>query len=99
MDISKPFEAYYVCPRHKPSTQGATLFEMYYERELFSLVDEIESRTYFPSPSVTSIVDYLFKRDILAPVFQDRMIHHYFITQLEEGFEKLFIYDSYLCRS
>ena len=98
MDIPKLFRAYYECRRHKRNTRSATLFEMHYERELFHLADEVESRTYSPSPSVAFIVDYPVKREILAPAFRDRVIHHYLIAQLEEGFEKLFIHDSYAYR-
>jgi retron-type reverse transcriptase len=93
------FAAYYACRRNKRNTHNALLFELNQEKEIQSLYEEILSGTYQVGRSRAFIVFEPVQREIFAANFRDRVIHHYIISRLEPVFERLFIYDSYSCRT
>ncbi len=92
------FQAYYDCRKHKRNTTNALAFEIYFERELNRLLEEIIDRTYMPGKSVAFLVYKPVCREIFAADFRDRVVHHFLINKLNPIFERLFIYDSYSCR-
>jgi retron-type reverse transcriptase len=93
------FAAYYECRRNKRNTHNALRFELNQEKEILSLYEEILSGTYQVGYSRAFIVFEPVQREIFAANFRDRVVHHYIISRLEPVFERLFIYDSYSCRS
>jgi hypothetical protein len=92
------FEAYYTCRKNKRNTLNALRFEKHFEHNLFALIEDIKSNTYYPGKSIAFIVNKPVKREIFAADFKDRVVHHWLIAKLNPLFEKLFIYDSYACR-
>lgn len=92
------FEAYFECRRNKRNTINALRFETRFEEHLFALADELLSGTYRPGRLLAFIVKNPVTRDIFASDFRDRVVHHFFIRQLNPYFESLFINDSYVCR-
>ncbi|MBN1337722.1 MAG: hypothetical protein JXA03_00280 [Bacteroidales bacterium] len=92
------FQAYYDCRKNKRNTINALKFEKHLERNLFELIEEIETGTYQPGRSIAFIVNNPVKREVFAADFRDRVVHHWLINRLNPYFEKIFIFDSYACR-
>ncbi len=92
------FQAYYNARINKRNKKDVIEFEMNYEQNLFTLVDDIWSGRYQPSPSVCFIVDKPVKREIFAASFRDRIVHHLIYNYINPIFECRFINDSYSCR-
>jgi len=92
------FHAYYDCRKNKCNTINAIKFEKHFEKNLFELIEEIETGKYHPGRSIAFIVNYPVKREVFAADFRDRVVHHWLINRLNPYFEKFFIYDSYACR-
>ena len=92
------FQAYYDCRKNKRNTINALKFERHFEKNLFELIEEIETGTYQPGRSIAFIVKNPVKREVFAADFRDRVVHHWLIKKLNPYFEKFFIYDSYACR-
>jgi RNA-directed DNA polymerase len=97
--LSDLFQAYFNARRNKRNTINALQFEVHFEEEIFRLYDEIISGQYHPSPSICFIVNKPVKREIFAADFRDRIIHHWIYNHLSTLYEKVFIYDSYSCRT
>ncbi|MBM3435246.1 MAG: hypothetical protein FJY07_03390 [Bacteroidetes bacterium] len=93
------FAAYFECRKNKRNTINALLFEKNFEKNLFHLKDEIISGCYQPGRCIAFIVNKPVKREIFAADFRDRVVHHWLINKLNPLFEKIFITDSYACRT
>jgi retron-type reverse transcriptase len=93
------FAAYYACRRNKRGTHNEMRFELNQEEEIQSLWEDILSGSYEVGLSRAFIVFEPVKREIFAADFRDRVVHHYIISRLEPILERLFIYDSYSCRT
>jgi retron-type reverse transcriptase len=93
------FVAYYDARRQKRGTQRALRFELDYESQLFSLYEALVTRTYEISPSTCFIVKKPVMREIFAGDFRDRIVHHLVFNYLNPLCERLFMYDSYGCRT
>jgi hypothetical protein len=97
--LSDLFQAYYDARQNKRNTINALAFEIDYERKLFELHQEIIERRYRPGQSICFIVNHPVKREIFAATFRDRIVHHLLFNYLNPLCERLFIYDSYACRT
>ena len=92
------FRAYYGARRNKRSTINALKFEMYYEKNLFELYEEIKNGKYKISRSICFMSFNPVQREISAGDFRDRVVHHLIYNYISPFFERLFINDSYSCR-
>lgn len=105
MDESPPkllldlFQAYYDARKNKRTTDSALRFELNYESHLLTLYEEIVSRRYEISPSTCFVVREPVLREIFAGDFRDRIVHHLLFNYLNPFCERLFINDSYACRT
>ena len=99
IELAELFEAYFDCRKNKRNTINALAFEVDYEANLLNLCAEINNGSYQPGRSVAFIVNKPVKREIFAADFRDRVVHHLIVNKLNPLFEKVFIYDSYACRS
>ena len=97
--LDELFEAYFSCRRNKRNTTNALAFEVDYEAKLLALYEDINNGSYQPARSIAFIVNQPVKREVFAADFRDRVVHHLIINKLNPLFEKLFIYDSYACRT
>jgi RNA-directed DNA polymerase len=97
--IEDLFEAYFDCRKNKRYTLNALQFETDYERNLVKLFEEINDGSYQPGRSIAFIVNKPVKREIFAADFRDRVVHHWLINKLNPLFERIFINDSYACRT
>ena len=93
------FLAYYDARKQKRSTARALRFELDYESQILALYEELITRTYEISPSTCFIVKKPVMREIFAADFRDRVVHHLVFNYLNPLCERLFIYDSYGCRT
>nr|NQU93847.1 hypothetical protein [Bacteroidota bacterium] len=93
------FAAYFECRKNKRNTINALLFEKHFEKNLFLLEEEIKTGHYTPGRSIAFIVNKPVKREIFAADFRDRVVHHWLIAKLNPLFERIFINDSYACRT
>lgn len=85
------FVAYYDCRRNKRNTASAIEFEINYEDNLIRLCDEINKRTYKPSPGIAFIVTKPKPREIFAANFRDRIIHHLLDLKLRPLIENVLV--------
>ena len=92
------FQAYYDARRYKRNTMSALNFEINLEHNLFELYQEIKNNTYQISPSLAFIIFDPVQREIIAPPFRDRVVHHLVFNYINPVLENLFISDSYSCR-
>jgi RNA-directed DNA polymerase len=92
------FQAYYSARKGKRNTINQLKFELNFEHNIFTLRDEIESRSYKPSREIAFIINKPVKREIFAADFRDRVVHHLLFKYLNPVVEKYLIYDCYSCR-
>lgn len=99
IELAELFEAYRKCRQNKRNTLNALAIEVDYEANLIRLGDQINSARYRPGKSIAFIINKPVKREVFAAEFRDRVAHHLIINKLNPLLEKIFIYDSYACRS
>lgn len=92
-------KAYQACRRRKRGTINALRFESKLLDNLCDLRDELQNRTYHPSSSICFVQKRPKLREIFAADFRDRVVHHLLVGYLEPIFEKIFIHDSFACRT
>ncbi|MGB9637651.1 MAG: RNA-directed DNA polymerase, partial [Microgenomates group bacterium] len=93
------FKAYLDCRKTKRQTINALKYELDLESNLTKLQQELTNKTYYPSRSICFIVTTPKPREIFAAEFNDRIVHHILINQVQNIWEKrIFIPDSYACR-
>ncbi len=93
------FDAYFLARKNKRGTMSQLKFEIAYEKKLLELGREISNGSYSISKSFCFISFKPLKREIFAADFRDRIIHHLIFTYISPIFERLFINDSYSCRT
>lgn len=93
------FQAYYDARRNKRSTANALAFEVNYEKNLLELADELAGGGYKIGRSICFISFMPVKREIFAADFRDRVVHHLIFNYINPFFERVFINDSYSCRT
>lgn len=92
-------QAYYDCRKNKRRTINALKFELDLELHLQTILTNLKNRRYKPGRSICFVVTVPKPREIFAAEFQDRVIHHVLINQVQKIWEtKIFIEDSYACR-
>ncbi|MCX5820885.1 MAG: reverse transcriptase domain-containing protein [Deltaproteobacteria bacterium] len=92
------YRAYLNCRQSKRGSRSALQFELHAEGNLIILQKELKSRTYSPLPSTCFVTESPKPREIFAAHFRDRIVHHLLVSQMEPGWERRFIHDSYACR-
>lgn len=84
--------------RKKPSYNQLT-FEADWLPRLLALSHQLQAGSWRPQRTLCFVASYPKTREIHAPDFNDRVVHHYLVPQLEALYEPAFIYDSYANRS
>ncbi|MFA5197388.1 MAG: reverse transcriptase/maturase family protein [Patescibacteria group bacterium] len=92
------YQAYLKCRRRKRKTINALKFEYELENNLYNLMTELKARTYKPNRSTCFVVTDPTVREIFAADFRDRVVHHLFVTELDDIAEASFSFDSFACR-
>jgi len=81
--------------RKKHPSRNQASFETNWIENLLMLEQQINTGAWKPSPSTCFIASKPKAREIHAPDFSDRVVHHWLVPQLEKVFEPGFIYDSF----
>ncbi len=96
--IEKLYKAYNQCLKNKKNTVNALKFEMKREKNIFSLLSELQSREYKISRHICFVVTEPSPREIFAGDFRDRIVHHLLCNEIQMLFERDFIENSYANR-
>ena len=85
--------------RQKVPSHNQRRFDTRWMDNLIQLQEEISGGTWSPRPSTCFIATRPKAREIHAPDFADRVVHHWLVPQLEAIYEPGFIFDSYANRT
>lgn len=92
------YAAWRSAKRQKKPSMNQLQFELNWLGALMQLNSQVKSQQWQPKRTVCFIATQPKTREIHAPDFADRVLHHYLVPQLEAIFESSFIYDSYANR-
>lgn len=92
------YTAYFEARKNKRNTAEQLKFEANYEHYLHELYEQIISKTYKVKPCKAFVIEKPVYREVFAPQFIDRVVHHFVVQYISEAVEKLLIQDCYSCR-
>ena len=101
MDTSlRPFYgAWQKARRHKKPSMNQLAFEADWLEGLFDIREQVLNHRWQPRRTVCFITTHPKTREIHAPDFADRVVHHYLVPPLQALFEPVFIHDSFANRT
>ncbi|MCK7581852.1 MAG: reverse transcriptase/maturase family protein [Chromatiales bacterium] len=97
-DIENLYAGYHAARRGKRYARDVMAFAERAEARLARLQDQLIGETWRPSEPRRFWVRDPKWREITAPPFADRIVHHALVRVVEPLFERRFIHDSYACR-
>ena len=97
--LSAVWRAWVRARRGKKPSQNQLAFEARWLDELLALHAALRAGHWQPSRTVSFIVKHPKTREIHAPDFADRVVHHIVVERLEKLYEPVFIHDSYANRA
>lgn len=97
-DIENILKSFYKARLCKKNKESVAFFSYFLELNIEKLSYELKNKSYVPSPYRYFVVREPKARNVAAPNFRDRVVHHAIVDLIEGMFEKKFIYDSYACR-
>lgn len=92
-------KAWKAARRGKQPSQDQLAFDFEWIDRLLDLQRRLNAGTWSPSPSTCFIATSPKAREIHAPAFADRVVHHWLVPQLEAIYEPTFIHDSFSNRT
>lgn len=92
------YSAYFEARKNKRNTAEQLEFEMCYESKLAELYEQIMSKTYRVKPCKAFVIAKPVYREVFAPQFVDRVVHHFIVMYINNQIEKVLIDDCYSCR-
>lgn len=92
-------KAYGDARKHKRNTLAQIEFEEDEEVNLEELYCLLVTRTYKPRPAFCFITFDPVQREVFASQFRDRVVQHMLYNYLAPLFDRLFIHDTYSCRT
>jgi hypothetical protein len=92
------YKAYRAARSGKKPSHNQLAFDVRWTDHLLQLQRELESCRWRPRPCTSFIATRPKAREIHAPDFADRVVHHWLVRQLEAIYEPRFIFDSYANR-
>jgi hypothetical protein len=92
------YKAYQDCRRLKKNTANTLKFEMYREKNLVKLLNELRDGKYKISRHICFVVTSPAPREIFAADFKDRIVHHLLCNEIQNIFEYEFSENSYANR-
>jgi hypothetical protein len=81
--------------RKKKPSNDQVGFETFWIDNLQQLLERVIAGTWQPDPPTCFVAKQPKAREIHAPTFSDRVIHHWLVPQLEWIYEPTFIFDSF----
>ncbi len=95
----KLMEAYFRARASKRNSSSQLNFEVDLESHIFLLHQQVIRKTYQPSIAKAFVINKPVFREVFAPDFRDRIIHHFIYLYLYPQMEKKLINDTYSCRN
>ena len=92
------YNAWRAARRGKKPSRNQLAFDVRWADGLLQLQRELQSGHWRPRPCTSFIAERPKAREIHAPDFADRVVHHWLVPQLEAIYEPRFIFDSYANR-
>lgn len=83
------------CRRRKRPSPDQLTFDAYWMDHLLELQRRLKAGTWSPGKPTCFIATAPKAREIHAPPFADRVVHHWLVPQLEAIYDPTFIFDSY----
>ena len=96
--FSELYRAWKQARKRKKPSHGQMQFEARLIDNLVALARRIIAGTWEPSRSTSFMAIKPKAREIHAPHFADRVVHHWLIAQLEPVYARVFIHDAYAGR-
>ncbi|MCB1660117.1 MAG: hypothetical protein KDI39_17995 [Pseudomonadales bacterium] len=92
------YNAFIQAKKRKKPSYNRLMFEQDWLSHLFTILTKLQQHTWQPLPSVCFVAKRPKAREIHAPDFADRVVHHWLVPHLEAIYEPIFIYDSFANR-
>lgn len=92
------YTAYFEARKNKRNTAEQLKFEANYEHYLHELYEQIISKTYKVKPCKAFVIEKPVYREVFAPQFIDRVVHHFIVLYINPQVEQVLIEDCYSCR-
>ena len=92
------YAAWLKARRGKRPSANQLAFEVRWLDRLLALKTALRTGNWQPARTVSFIVSHPKTREIHAPDFADRVVHHLLVERLEKLYEPVFIHDSYANR-
>ena len=92
------YDAMRAARRKKQPSTNQLRFELQWMDRLTQIEQDINAGCWAPAPATCFIATRPKAREIHAPDFGDRVVHHWLVPQLEAIYEPSFIHDSYANR-
>jgi RNA-directed DNA polymerase len=92
------YDAFRAARQHKQPSRGQVTFESFWFDRLLDLQERLNAGTWSPGRTICFIAQRPKAREIHAPPFADRVVHHLVVPMLEAIYEPLFIHDSFANR-
>ena len=92
------YKAYFEARKNKRFTKEQQKFEQNYEHQLQVLYEQIISKTYKVKPCKAFVIEKPVYREVFAPQFIDRVVHHFIVLYINPQVEQVLIEDCYSCR-
>jgi len=92
------YQAWRRARRQKVPSFNQLRFDHWWVDGLLQIQQQLQQGTWQPRPSTCFIATRPKAREIHAPDFADRVVHHWLVPQLENLWEPTFIHDSYANR-
>lgn len=92
-------QAYKSCLSGKIGKKSYLEFELDREKNLLKMSRELQDKSYKPGQFTCFAISDPKLREVWAADFKDRIIHHLLVSKIEPIWEKIFIHDSYACRT
>ena len=89
--------AFLDCRNGKRNSRAYQTFNINREERLYEMLDEINNNRYKIGRYTVFPVEYPKVREIWAPTFRDRILHHLLYNGIHQYLEKRFIADTYSC--
>jgi hypothetical protein len=92
------YDAMRAARRKKAPSQNQLAFELSWMERLLDIQRRLNAGTWSPAPTTCFIATRPKAREIHAPDFGDRVVHHWLVPKLEAIYEPGFIHDTYANR-
>lgn len=95
VSLADLYAAWREARRGKRPSRNQLTFDAFWMDGMLGLQAELKEGSWRPRPSTCFIARAPKAREIHAPDFADRIVHHWLVPRLEAIYERAFIHDSY----